>query len=105
MRPHVYGRTVDEQTRCVHYATEVDIIAIRFACCDRYYPCHACHAEAESHPVVVRPRTEWDEPGILCGACGTELSVTAYRAGESCPACAADFNPRCRLHWDLYFEE
>ena len=105
MRPHVYGRTVDDETRCVHYATEVDIVAIRFACCDRYYPCHACHEEAESHPVVVRPRAEWDAPGILCGACGTELSVTAYRAGESCPACSADFNPRCRLHWDLYFEQ
>ncbi|MGH3706059.1 MAG: CHY zinc finger protein [Agromyces sp.] len=104
MRPHVYGRTVDDETRCVHYATAVDIIAIRFACCDRYYPCHACHAEAESHPVVVRRRAEWDAPGILCGACGTELSVTEYRAGDACPACDADFNPRCRLHWDRYFE-
>jgi hypothetical protein len=36
--PEVFGKTVDEHTRCVHYATELDIIAIRFACCDRYYP-------------------------------------------------------------------
>ena len=41
----VFGKTVDEHTRCEHYATELDIIAIRFACCDRYYPCHHCHSE------------------------------------------------------------
>ena len=45
----VYGATVDDETRCIHYRTATDIIAIRFACCDRYYPCHLCHAEAETH--------------------------------------------------------
>ena len=48
--PEVFGPTVDDHTRCVHYATELDIIAIRFACCDRYYPCHLCHSETADHP-------------------------------------------------------
>ncbi|WP_430297767.1 CHY zinc finger protein [Sinomonas sp. B1-1] len=45
----VFGATVDDQTRCVHYRTEVDVVAIKFACCLRYYPCHLCHAEDTDH--------------------------------------------------------
>lgn len=32
MTPVVHGPTVDDQTRCVHYQTDLDVIAIRFAC-------------------------------------------------------------------------
>ncbi|GAA1526844.1 putative CHY-type Zn-finger protein [Agromyces terreus] len=103
-RPPVFGETVDDETRCVHYATAVDVIAIRFACCDRYYPCHSCHAESADHPAVVWPRGRWGERAVLCGVCGGELTIEQYRGVESCPNCDAGFNPRCRLHWDLYFE-
>lgn len=101
--PHVYGKTVDEHTRCVHYATELDIIAIRFACCDRYYPCHLCHSETADHPAQQWPRDRWDQHAILCGNCWTELTITAYKAADECPECAALFNPRCAAHSDLYF--
>ena len=35
----VLGATVDDQTRCVHYAGPLDIVAIRFHCCGEFYPC------------------------------------------------------------------
>lgn len=41
----VYGAVVDAQTRCAHYATALDVIAIRFFCCGQYFPCHLCHQE------------------------------------------------------------
>lgn len=44
------GRTVDDQTRFLHYRSERDVVAIRFACCGEYYPCHRCHAECAGHP-------------------------------------------------------
>ena len=31
--PIVYGSIVDHETRCIHYHTQLDIIAIKFKCC------------------------------------------------------------------------
>ncbi len=104
-RPTVHGPTVDSQTRCVHYATELDVVAIEFACCGRFYPCHACHAESESHEAVQWPRSQWTEQAILCGVCDRLLTIAEYRGVDACPHCHAAFNPRCRLHSHLYFEE
>ena len=108
--PHVFGAVVDSATRCIHFHSELDIVAIRFACCRRYYPCFLCHDEAvrlESVPHAARrwPKSEWSELAILCGACHRELSINEYRRVERCPHCAAEFNPGCRLHAHLYFEE
>lgn len=103
MSVHVYGPTVDEHTRCIHYATELDVIAIRFICCDRYYPCHLCHQETADHPATPWPADARDQPAVLCGICGVELSVTEYMAADACPRCAAPFNPGCALHYPLYF--
>ncbi|MGP3534018.1 CHY zinc finger protein [Microbacterium sp. RD1] len=99
----VHGQTVDDQTRCVHYATELDVIAIRFACCDRWYPCHACHAASESHPGTPWPRDAFGEHAVLCGVCRTQFTIDEYLAVKACPTCSAGFNPGCRLHHDLYF--
>lgn len=47
--PKVYGATVDQETRCTHYNTPFDVIAIKFKCCHKYYPCFKCHNESEKH--------------------------------------------------------
>ncbi|GGC37086.1 CHY zinc finger protein [Brevibacterium sediminis] len=101
--PEVFGKTADEHIRCVHYATDLDIIAIRFACCDRYFPCHLCHSETADHPAQQWPREQWNQPAILCGMCWTELTIVTYKSVDECPKCAAPFNPRCAAHSDLYF--
>lgn len=99
------GVGVDRDTRCAHYGGPRDVIALRFACCDAFYPCAACHAETAGHPASVWPRARFDEPAVLCGVCRTVLSVTAYLAsGHACPACGAPFNPGCAAHYDQYFE-
>ena len=43
---HVAGNVIDSETRCAHYHTELDIIAIKFYCCDTYFPCYQCHEES-----------------------------------------------------------
>ncbi|MBC7517487.1 MAG: hypothetical protein H7248_01150 [Microbacteriaceae bacterium] len=101
----VYGQTIDDQTRCVHYGSAQDVIAIKFACCERYYPCFSCHAEAADHAATTWPRELWlGQKAILCGVCSTEHTIADYRSVQSCPHCAAPFNPGCQLHWHLYFE-
>lgn len=101
----VYGVDVDDATRCAHYDTERDVVAIRFACCDRYYPCHACHDAVADHDAERVAREAFADPAVLCGACGTALSVATYLDAEhACPACEHAFNPGCAKHADLYFD-
>lgn len=103
-RPHVLGPVVDGQTRCVHYRTPLDVVAIKFACCGEFYPCHLCHAEAADHVAAQWPVGSRDEPAVLCGVCGNLLAITEYLGVGSCPGCAAAFNPGCKLHTELYFQ-
>jgi uncharacterized CHY-type Zn-finger protein len=105
MRPIVRGLALDAQSRCVHYHSPLDIIAIRMRCCRLYYACRECHDELAGHATEVWPKTEWDQKAILCGACGLEISIHDYLACENrCGACGSAFNPGCKTHHHLYFE-
>ena len=101
----VFGVDVDTHTGCAHYRGEFDIIAIKFKCCREYYPCYACHAAIADHAVAVWPVSAFDERGVLCGACGVDLTIREYlHGGNVCPACQARFNPACKAHDHLYFD-
>lgn len=100
----VYGNTIDDQTRCSHYHNKVDVIAIKFKCCNKYYPCFKCHNENENHKVVVWPKNEFGKKAILCGVCKKELTIEAYLRANSCPFCHTPFNPACEKHYDHYFD-
>lgn len=101
----VRGVGLDGETRCAHYADERDVVAIRFARCDGYYPCFRCHAAVADHDAEPVPASEFEDPGVLCGVCGTALAVRSYLDCEDeCPACGAAFNPGCAAHHDRYFD-
>lgn len=105
IRPCVRGIDVDAKTRCAHYRTPLDIVAIKMKCCGIYYACKDCHDALAGHAIEVWPRREWDRPAVLCGACGTEMSIRQYLdCRNECPACKARFNPGCRRHYHFYFE-
>ncbi|ASK62617.1 hypothetical protein CFK37_10860 [Virgibacillus phasianinus] len=97
--------SIDHETRCKHYHTERDRIAIKFYCCGQYYPCYQCHAEHGCGNPEVWPKSMYNQQAVLCGACGTELTIQQYLdSGSVCPSCHASFNPGCSLHAHLYFE-
>ena len=101
----VKGRVIDEQTRCLHYHSPLDIIAIRFKCCNEYYSCYECHEEEAGHNSEVWKRNEFDTKAILCGVCGNEMAVHEYlTSNDHCPHCNSAFNPNCSKHYHLYFE-
>ena len=102
--PPVMGPTVDEHTRCIHYASPLDIVAIRFHCCGEFYPCFRCHADATDHALSVWPRDEFDTQALLCGVCRATLAISDYLVADSCPACGSAFNPGRSLHHSIYFE-
>jgi uncharacterized CHY-type Zn-finger protein len=101
----VFGKTIDHQTRCIHYQSRKDIIAIKFKCCNRYYPCYQCHNLAEHHAPVTWEKKHFSEKAILCGCCKQEITITEYLNGDNtCPNCNSSFNPKCSLHYHLYFD-
>lgn len=105
VKPLVHGVDLDAQTRCAHWHSALDIVAIKMRCCGVYYACKDCHNTLAEHDAAVWPRAEWNEKAVLCGACGIELSVRQYLdCGNVCPACSAGFNPGCRNHYHFYFE-
>ena len=105
LRPIVRGIDLDAQTRCAHYRTPLDVIAIKMKCCGVYYACKDCHDALAEHAAEVWPKSEWDKLAVLCGACGAELSIRQYLdCGNACPKCRAPFNPGCRNHYYFYFD-
>src|SRR5476649_391070 len=101
----VTGVNLDARTRCAHYQTDLDIIAIKFKCCGRWFPCFECHAATADHTAEVWTVAERDVRAILCGDCGHQLTISEYFESRStCLSCKAKFNPGCEGHYHLYFE-
>jgi uncharacterized CHY-type Zn-finger protein len=104
-RPEVRGVSIDGETRCAHYHSSIDIVAIKMKCCGVYYACKDCHIALADHAIEVWPRSEWNARAILCGACGAEMMINDYLdSGYRCLSCKAEFNPACRNHYHFYFE-
>lgn len=102
--PVVHGVELDAETRCAHWYSPLDVIAIRASCCGEYYACAECHDALAGHPLAPWPRDRHDALAVLCGVCRAELGIGEYLAsGHACPRCGAAFNPRCSLHHHLYF--
>lgn len=98
----VRGHTVDEQGRCTHWHSELDVVANRCIVCDEFWACHSCHEELAGHDFGRVLKSDLG-PAVLCGCCGDTLSYRQYAAVTACPLCEHPFNPGCKLHEELYF--
>ena len=100
------GKPVDDETRCIHYHSVLDVIAIKFKCCNCYYPCYYCHEEEAGHAAELWRKEEFETAAILCGICKTTITIAAYKScNYHCPFCKTAFNPKCSNHNHLYFED
>jgi len=78
MRPTVHGTEVDAQTRCVHYYSALDVIAIKMKCCGTYYACKDCHDALAGHAIEVWPLSGRYTSEVPCRVCGTVMSIQEY---------------------------
>ncbi|MFY9178835.1 MAG: CHY zinc finger protein [Venatoribacter sp.] len=101
--PIVQGQVIDDQTRCSHYHSAKDIIAMQFYCCGHWYPCYQCHNASTNHSIVPWPKKLFSQRAVLCGNCKTTLSISEYLASNHCPHCQAQFNEGCSKHHAIYF--
>jgi uncharacterized CHY-type Zn-finger protein len=100
----INGIDVDPETRCAHYHGVTDIIALKFKCCGKWFPCHLCHEELAQHGAIVWEEQEFDELVVFCGNCGQRMSAREYLGCNStCPNCRQSFNPDCAKHALYYF--
>lgn len=103
--PTVRGLDLDAETRCFHYDSPLDVIAIRFRCCGEFYACYECHAACADHDAERWPVDARGERAVRCGICESDLTVSEYLDSDhSCPVCDAPFNPGCANHHHYYFE-
>ncbi len=101
----ILGVQVDMETRCAHWHSEIDRIAIKFYCCGLYYACFECHEAVGCGKSAVWPKEQFDEKVVLCGFCGHQLTIQEYlECASACTSCGSNFNPGCSLHKHLYFE-
>lgn len=100
----VYGVDIDSETRCAHYGSEEDVVALRFGCCESYYACFKCHAELADHPPEPWPTERRQESAVHCGICDSDLTAAEYMRTDVCPECGTRFNPDCADHYHVYFE-
>jgi uncharacterized CHY-type Zn-finger protein len=59
----VHGMEIDARSGCAHDRSLLDLIAIKFKCCQTYYACSQCHEQEADHPAQVWPRAESSEQG------------------------------------------
>ena len=74
----VRGVDVGPETRCHHYDSDLDVIAIRFPCCGTFYPCYECHLAAANH----EPE-RWGESGSTVSRSGEDDGSAAPEGGKS----------------------
>ena len=101
----IKGKTIDAHSRCEHYHSALDIIAVKMKCCNEYYACIDCHNETAHHTSQVWKKDDFDTRAILCGNCYYELTIQEYLDSHyQCPNCRAAFNLKCSNHNHFYFE-
>jgi len=101
----IHGVNVRDQTQCAHYHSELDVVAVRFKCCDTFYACIRCHEELANHPPLLWSKSDRQTRAIYCGSCRGTMSISEYLGcANRCPLCGAAFNPGCADHYQYYFE-
>ncbi|AIA68190.1 hypothetical protein HKO46_09635 [Streptococcus equi subsp. zooepidemicus] len=97
-----FGIGLDQEYRCVHYHTVLDIVGLKCARCQAYYACYHCHNTLQDH--AFEPIDHKETYPVICGHCRQLLRRSEYECG-SCPFCFSPFNPACHKHQDIYFSK
>lgn len=100
----VYGLFIDNEIWCIYYYLFLDVIVIKFKCCNKYYLCYKCYNEYVFYIIERWVENEFDEKVIMCGVCKYEMCICDYMMVEMCFCCKVYFNSCCKFYYYLYFE-
>ncbi|MBO0422426.1 hypothetical protein BCR22_07645 [Enterococcus plantarum] len=100
----IFGATIDNEGRCLHYHSPVDIVGNKCYFCKKYYACFHCHDEQEDHLFLAWPISKQpNEKVVVCGVCQTEMTASEYKKQTECFHCGHLFNRNCLDHRQIYF--
>ena len=99
----IHGLLVDKESRCQHYHSPLDIVALKCYDCQKYYACYQCHDHIEDHRFRAYPCHIRQDKVVICGVCLHEMTIENYQKSVSCSHCHSRFNPACSKHYDIYF--
>jgi uncharacterized CHY-type Zn-finger protein len=103
--PDIFGLDLDAASRCRHWHSPLDIVAMRFKCCGKFFACADCHEALAGHSIERWTPADTEQVVARCGQCGLCMTLSGYlTCDDSCPGCRAPFNPGCRKHRGIYFE-
>ena len=105
MTIQINGLLVDDQSRCQHYHSTLDIVALKCSGCLKYYACYQCHDSLEEHSFRAYPCQLKQDKVLICGVCRHEMTIEEYQQALVCSHCHSAFNPACSKHYDIYFEK
>ncbi len=74
-----FGIDLDQEYRCLHYHTPLDIVGLKCAFCQTYYACYHCHDQLTDHAFV--PTGHQETSPVICGHCRKLLSLAEYGCG------------------------
>ncbi|WEV45785.1 CHY zinc finger protein [Streptococcaceae bacterium ESL0687] len=97
----VYGLKLQANGGCIHYNSDLDIIANRCNECKKLYACYLCHDSLENHKFKGFPYED-QTLSVMCCLCGQTYSYKEYSKLVKCQSCQSAFNPKCSLHKDIY---
>ena len=95
----IYGLVIDQDGRCIHYHSKLDIVANKCSICHKYWACYECHNQLSNHNFgPYNPNFI----SVLCGHCQQRFTYKDYELIRSCSSCLQAFNPKCSLHKGIY---
>ena len=73
-------------SRCAHWHSELDVLALQAPCCGKFYACASCHDACEDHALEPWPAdTPVSQPALMCGVCRHRYSIETYIRGAEPP--------------------
>ena len=105
MTKKINGLLVDNESRCQHYHSPLDIVALKCYDCQKYYACYQCHDHIEDHRFRAYPCHIRQDKVVICGVCLHEMTIENYQKSISCSHCHSRFNPACSKQTGLVTKE
>ncbi len=80
----------DQYDGTVAIILQEEVSAIKFKCCNKYYPCYKCHNRVEKHAIKRWSEPSFNQKAILCGVSKHELTMNEYMMVEHYPIADLD---------------
>ena len=89
------------ESRCKHYHSKLDVLALESSCCNKFYSCVKCHDEMENHAMIPWDSdTSLNRHALLCGVCEKTFSIRTWDMYNYICLSSQHCTLRCQKCWN-----